>query len=217
MGRTRKKEGEHGALYNSTYNALAWLFSIFFRVKTVGLENVPEKNGFMVCANHTSATDPIVLCIAMRRQKIHFMAKKELFKVPVLASFFRLLGAFPVDRGGSDVGALKKAISYISDGMNMGIFPQGHRFPKVDPRETTTKNGAALIATKANADILPCYILRKNNKYSFLCKTLVIIGEPIAFEDLGYDPEASGEYARITDIVFDKICTLGESYEAGKR
>ena len=141
------------------------------------------------------------------------MAKKELFKVPVVSGLVRMLGAFPIDREGKDVGTIKSCVSMVSEGKCMGIFPQGHRYPEVDPRSTPKKNGAALIATKAEATVIPAYIVRKNNKFIFFRKTWVIIGKPISFESLGYDPEASGEYARITDYVFNEICLLGESFD----
>ena len=96
----------------------------------------------------------------------------------------------------------------------MGIFPQGHRYPGQNPRETETKNGAALICTRAEADVIPVYIQKKNNKHKLFRKTNVIIGEKIPFESFGYDPEATGEYARITGIIFDRVCSLGE--EAAK-
>jgi 1-acyl-sn-glycerol-3-phosphate acyltransferase len=145
------------------------------------------------------------------------MAKKELFKVPVLAPLIRLLGAFPIDRGGSDVGAIKTAVSLVSDGKVLGIFPQGHRYPGEDPRTTRTKNGMALIATKAQANIVPAYIWRKNNRFKLFRRTYIILGDMIPFESLGYDPEANGEYARITNVVFDKICDIGEEFERERK
>ena len=140
------------------------------------------------------------------------MAKKELFKVPILSPLIKVMGAFPVDRGGNDVGAIKKSVNMLKDGQCMGIFPQGHRYPVVDPRTTPTKNGAALICTKAGANVVPAYIVRKNNKHKLFRKTWVIIGEPIPFSELNYDKEAQNEYARITSLVFDRICTLGENF-----
>ena len=141
------------------------------------------------------------------------MAKKEIFKIPILAPLIKVLGAFPVDRGGNDVGAVKTAIALVSEKKSMGIFPQGHRYPGENPRNTKTKSGVALIATKANADILPCYIWRKKNRFRLFCRTYVIIGDIIPFESLEYDPDASGEYVRITDMAFDKVCTLGEEFD----
>ena len=207
-----KKSGS--ALYRFVYAAIAWIVGIIFNIRVIGRENEPDEGGFMVCANHTSATDPVVLCYAFRKHQVRFMAKKELFKVPVVNRIVGLLGAFPVDRGGNDVGAIKKSVAMLKDGECMGIFPQGHRYPAVDPRTTETKNGAALICTKAEANIVPVYIARKNNTGKLFRRTWVIIGEPISFSDLAYDREAAGEYARITDIVFDRICTIGEKFSA---
>ena len=149
------------------------------------------------------------------------MAKKELFKIPVFSGFIRLLGAFPVDRSGSDVSSIKTAISLVGDGGCLGIFPQGHHFPETDPRGTSVKNGAAMIAAKNRADIVPAYLWTKKKKKTLFGRVYVVIGEKIPFESLGYDENAAGEYARISQIVFDKVCTLGEEFskemEKGKR
>ena len=180
----------------------------------VGRENEPVEGGFIVCGNHTSATDAIVMCYAFRKHQVRFMAKKELFKIPVLAPLIRFLGAFPIDRGGNDVGAIRTAVTMVKEGSCMGMFPQGHRYPGVDPRTTPTKNGAALICTRAEADVMPVYILRKKHAFKLFRKTYVVIGEKIPYESFGYDPEANGEYPRITGIIFDRICSVGEAFIA---
>ena len=63
------------------------------------------------------------------------------------------------------------------------------------------------------ADIVPIYVWTKNNKPKVFKRTYVIIGERIPFDSLNYDPDGTGEYKRITDAVFDKICLLGESFD----
>lgn len=206
---TPKKTGS--VFYRICYAIFAGLVGFLFRIRVTGHEHEPDEGGFIVCANHISATDAVVLCYAFRKHQVCFMAKKELFKIPLLSGLIRSLGAFPIDRGGNDVGAIKSAVSLVKSGKCMGIFPQGHRYPAKNPRETATKNGAALICTKAEADIVPVYIQKKNNTHKIFRKTKVIIGEKIAFEELEYNPEAAGEYARITGIIFDRICTLGET------
>ena len=218
MGKRKESKNSSSLLYRIVYAIFSKAVSAFFRVHVVGSENEPDKGGFVVCGNHASATDPVVLCCAFRKHQVRFMAKKELFKVPIVSWLVSLMGAFPVDRGGNDVGAIKKSVAMVRDGKCMGIFPQGHRYPEVDPRTTPTKNGAALITVRAEADVVPVYIARKDNKHKLFRKTWVVIGEPISFQEFNYDPEASGEYARITDMIFDRICTLGENFseEAAK-
>ena len=207
-----EKKNSSSLLYRIVYAVFAKAVGLFFRVHVVGRENEPDKGGFIVCANHASATDPVVLCYAFRKNQVRFMAKKELFKVPVVSWLVGLMGAFPVDRGGNDVGAIKKSVSMVREGKCMVIFPQGHRYPEVDPRTTETKNGAALITVRAEADVVPAYIVRKDNKHKLFRKTWVVIGEPIPFSEFAYDTEASGEYARITDMIFDRVCSLGENF-----
>lgn len=213
----KKKTAKEGSrVYRFCYAVFARIVGWIFRVKVVGRENEPEDGGFLVCANHTSATDAIVICYAFRRHQVRYMAKKELFSIPVLAPLIRMLGAFPVDRGGSDVGAIRRAVEMVKEGKSMGIFPQGHRYISVDPRTTPLKNGAALIATRAEADIVPAYIMRKHNRFRLFRKTYVIIGEKIPYASLAYNPDANGEYARITAEIFDRVCTVGENFAKEK-
>jgi 1-acyl-sn-glycerol-3-phosphate acyltransferase len=141
------------------------------------------------------------------------MAKKELFKIPLLSSLIKMLGAFPIDRGGGDVSAIKKAVEMLGEGKCVGMFPQGHRYPGEDPRKTSTKNGAALIFSRAQADVVPVYIWRKGNKPRLFRRTYIIIGEKIPFESFECKEASTAEYKRMTDIVFDKICALGESFD----
>ncbi len=212
MAKKQKQKKSGSRLYRVIYAIFAGIVGCLLRIRVIGGENEPQKGGFLVCANHISASDPVVLCYAFRKHQVRFMAKKELFKIPLLSGLIRLLGAFPVDRGGSDVGAIKKGVKFLVDGECMGIFPQGHRYPAVDPRTTSLKNGAALICTRASADVVPVYIARKNNTSKLFRRTYVIIGEPIPFESFGYNSEESGEYARISEMIFDRICTLGENF-----
>ena len=213
----KKFSNETSKSYRVIYKIFAGIVGFLFNIRVVRREEESDEGRFIVCANHTSATDPVVICYAFRKHQVRYMAKKELFKVPVIAPLIKLLGAFPVDRGGNDVGAIRNAVDMIKDGKCMGIFPQGHRYPSVDPRDTKTKNGAALIATRAEADIIPAYIVRKNNKFKLFRRTYVIIGERIPYASLGYDRDADGEYARITNLIFDKVCTIGEEFEAERR
>lgn len=215
MGKNKKKEKktrEGSRFYRACYAIFAGIVGFLFRIRVVGAENEPDTGRFVVCANHVSATDPVVICYAFRKHQVRYMAKKELFSIPLLSGLIRMLGAFPVDRGGNDVGAIRRAVEMVKEGQCMGIFPQGHRYPGVDPRTTKTKNGAALIATRAEADIMPVYIMRKNNAFKLFRKTYVVIGERIPFAELHYDSEADGEYARITAEIFDKVCTIGERF-----
>ncbi len=177
-----------------------------------GKENEPTsvEGTYLVIANHRSWADAIYLCAALKHQQPHFMAKKELFKIPLLNLLIRALGAYPVNRGGADVSAIRHTIDMLKAGVPVGMFPQGHRYNGEDPRKTSVKTGAAMIALKADVQILPVFIKVKNNRQRFLCKKEIIIGKPISPAELAYNPEAPGEYQRIADYLFEKVCELGD-------
>ncbi len=216
LSKKKKVKGQNprgSRFFRFIYALLSGLVGLLFRIKVVNRENEPDEGGYVVVANHISATDPIIVCYAFKKHQVHFMAKKELFGIPLFGRFIRMLGAFPIDRAGNDVGAIRNAVSIVEEGRCLGVFPQGHRYPGENPRETKTKNGAVLIASRVSAPMVPVYIWHKKNKGGLFRRTYVIIGEKIPFEDFGYNKEESGEYSRITNEVFDKVCMLGESFD----
>lgn len=195
--------------YSKLYKALAKPLRRMFSLKVEGNTDFDENRGYLLCANHTGLLDVIVLAVSMRRQP-RFMGKKELFKIPVLKQLITALGAFPVDRGGSDVGAIRKTISLIECGELVGMFPQGTRHPKVDPRTTEVKNGAGMIAYRAKCNVIPVYIKTKNNHTMLFRKTTVIFGEPISYDEFGFTEGGTKEYKAASQMIFDRICALGE-------
>lgn len=209
----KKKGSGSSRFYRVCYAIFAGIVGIIFNIKVVYPENETDEGGFLVCANHVSASDAVVIAYAFRKHQVMFMAKKELFKIPLLAQLIKMLGAFPIDRKGNDVGAIKRAVGILEEGKCLGIFPQGHRYPEVDPRTTQRKNGAALICTRAKSDVVPVYIHRKKNKFRLFARTYVVIGKRIPFDSFAYDPESTGEYKRVTDIIFNVVCDMGEEFD----
>ncbi len=203
-----------GAFYSFIRFLFVGAIKTVYKIHIINQNNediIPE-GGFIICSNHISAMDPLTLCCALRKNQPYFMAKAELFKIPVLAQFLRAIGAYPVDRGGSDVGAIRRAISLINEGHGLAMFPQGTRYPYVHPRETQTKQGVGLIAARSKANILPILIVTENFKMKLFQRTNVIIGEPILFTELNYDKSATAEYNRISQLVFERICELESNY-----
>lgn len=127
-------------------------FRLYFRGQVHGTEHVPQQGGLIVVANHASDFDPPILSCCVRRP-VSYMAKEELFKVPVLAQAIRLYGAYPVKRGSADRSAIREALKQLDQGWAVGIFLQGTRTP--DGRIPAPKIGAALIAAKAQVPLLP--------------------------------------------------------------
>ena len=212
MSKQKKPVKPISGLYKVVKFTLTYPVRFLCHMKVKGAENepTPEQGTYLVIANHRTWADPIYLCCALKYQQPHFMAKKELFKIPLLNLLIRALGAYPVNRGGADVGAIRHTIDMLKQGVCVGMFPQGHRYNGVDPRTTPVKTGAAMIAQKAGVQILPVFIKVKNNRHRFLCKKEIIVGKPISQEELNYNPEAPGEYQRIADLLFERICELGD-------
>lgn len=176
-------------------------FHFYFGYKVVGRENIP-KGGCVVCPNHVQNSDPPLAAAAITsRHLIRVMAKKELFEGRGLAkSFFsRLitwLGAFPVDRNRADITAIKTALSAVREGKKLIIFPQGTR----GAGEAEAKEGAAMLAVKTKAPVLPVYI---SEGKSWRCHATVVFGKP-------FYPENSKDYAKIAEDILRRIYALRE-------
>lgn len=149
------------------------LFFPFFRAKVYGKENIPDKNNLIVCANHRSNLDPIFLAMYMP-VKLNFMAKKELFEIPILKNILGWAGAFPVDRKGSDLKALRYAVGIVKDEKVLGIFPEGTRVK--DANRSNMHEGVGFIALKSKADILPVEII---SSYKIFSRVDIYVKEPL--------------------------------------
>ena len=178
---------------------------VLYRIKVVGQENIPE-DGCLVAANHTAFSDVLIVTAAIGKQ-VKYMAKAELFKTP-LKPLITALGAFPVKRGGADVGSIKKAIALLGDGDLVSIFPQGHRYGKKDPRYTEIKSGIGMIAYHAKCPVVPVFIDNKRMKVGMFRRNTVIIGKPVTFEELGFEGGGRVEYMNASKLIFRRVCEL---------
>jgi len=154
----------------------------YFRGRIYGAENVPQKGRLLVVSNHASDFDPLLLSCCVGRP-VAYMAKEELFQVPVLRQAIQAYGAYPVKRGSADRSAMKAAIASIQSGWATGIFLDGTRTP--DGRIADPKVGAAWIAAKTQSPLLPVSlwgthaIFRKGSAMPRPTSVTVRIGELI--------------------------------------
>jgi 1-acyl-sn-glycerol-3-phosphate acyltransferase len=143
-----------------SYWAVVWFIRLCMRVylrgwTVEGYENVPKTGGAILVSNHLNNADPCIIPGVFKR-RIITMAKKEMFKWPVISLLFRFIGAFPVDRQGADLGALREAQSVIHDGVLLLMFPEGTR--SRDRQLHKGFPGSALIAYRTGAPIIPVAI-----------------------------------------------------------
>ena len=204
---TKNKTG-----YMKLHVFLAPFFRFVMRLKPKNLEQVPLDGGLIICSNHIHALDVLSIAATSPRQ-ISFIAKKELFSIPILSWIIKKLGAVKINRDGNDVKAIKTSIALAESGKVISIFPQGHRYPGVDPKTTPIKHGAAMIAYHSKCDVLPVYISSKDAKYRFLRKIDVIYGEVIKYDDLGFTVGGRDEYEKASEIIYNKILSLGDQHD----
>lgn len=205
----RKKTGATTTFFSVMKKIFGPVFRFFLNIKAYGTENIPKDRGVLFCSNHIAAVDIIAIGATSPRQ-ITCIAKKELFDIPVLGAIVKGLGGVKIDRSGNDVGALKTSVTAIEDGKIVTIFPQGHRYPGVNPETTPIKHGAALIAYHAKCDVVPVSIKLRGGKYALFKRTEIIYGKPFSYTDLGFDKGGREEYERATNMIFSEIIRLGD-------
>jgi 1-acyl-sn-glycerol-3-phosphate acyltransferase len=154
----------HAPEPNLPYRLMCWfmvlpVFRLLLRGRTAGLANVPGQGGLVVVANHGSHLDPPILGCALRRP-VAFMAKEELFRVPLLGPIIRSCGAYPVARGAGDRGAVRAACERIAEGWATGVFLDGTRQP--DGRVRQPHDGAAYLAARMGVPLLPVAIINSH-------------------------------------------------------
>ena len=192
-------------MYKLVIKIVRPIIKFFLRVEVEGTVNIKDGEKFVVCANHLSNWDPIlvVICTGI---PINFLAKESLFKIPVLRDIIKAFGTIPINRNAPDTAPIRKAIEVINSGGCFSIFPQGQRL-HVKPHPDQAKNGVALICSKANAGVLPVGIYTKNYKIALFRKIKVKIGDYIPFSDLNFG-EGKPDYTGVTKHIFSEICDL---------
>ncbi|NJK27607.1 MAG: 1-acyl-sn-glycerol-3-phosphate acyltransferase [Coleofasciculaceae cyanobacterium SM2_3_26] len=197
------------------YHLFKWsvvspMLHLYFRGRIYGAERVPQQGGLVVVSNHASYFDPPIVSNCIGRP-VSFMAKEELFRVPILKQAIALYGAYPVKRGASDRTAIRSALERLAQGWATGIFLQGTRTE--DGRITDPKLGAALIAAKANVPLIPISLLGtesilQNGSFPRPVRVTVRIGEVIP-------PPVNTERETLEAIAQHCARTIGEMRDLG--
>lgn len=130
--------------------------SVFFDLKVYGLHHIPADGGALVIANHASYLDPALIGVRIPRP-LSFLAKSELFKVPVFGWIIRQCNAFPVRQGAGDKGAIDETIRRLQEGHLLTLFPEGQRSPNGTLQPI--QRGVALIVKRAGVPIVPAVII----------------------------------------------------------
>ncbi len=204
-------------LYNGATKVLSLFVKALFRVKVIGAENENsvELKSAIVCANHISNWDPVILA-CVTKNPVSFMGKAELFKIPVLGFILKAVGAFPIKRGTGDIAAIKTTLGLLKDGHNICLFPQGKRCLGQNPSETEVKSGIGLFIGHSKSCVLPVGIYTKDYRIKLFRRVYVVIGKPISYEDFNFVENSKEEYQVASEKVFSEICILSERAKNGE-
>ena len=166
------------------------LFKLVFRVQVEGTENLPKEGRVILAANHMSNMDPPLVATFLPRP-VSYMAKKELFEIPIFKNIITACHAFPVKRGAADRGAIKAALQVLKQERVLGVFPEGTRSRNGKLRKA--ESGVALLAAMSGAPVLPAAIIGTDKIFAnggLLPKLRVIYGKPMSFQGEKGDREA---------------------------
>ncbi len=193
------------------------LFRKLYNIKYKGTENIPVNNKhYIVAINHTCALDPVFVALGNNIPRLHFMAKVELFKNPVVAWVITHLYGFPVKRGAGDTSAIDYAEKITNEGHVLAICPEGKRIKDKNGVPQKAKSGVAIIAHNTGASVLPVAICCKN-RIKRGEQVTVVYGEPLSVSELGIDkPEHSREEIKAAaNTVMEKISEMREKELSG--
>lgn len=195
---------EEKMFYKIIVSIFKFLVFMIFDFKVYNKENLDNtKDGLIVCGNHRSMIDPVILAVSTKRQ-VHYMGKKELFESKFLGFIFKNLGAFPVDRKGVSLSAIKSSLNILNNGGVLGIYPEGTRI-KTGYDENNAKAGIALIAKKANVKIMPVYL---EGDYKFRGKLRLYIGKEKDYFENYSDKLNTEKYTEIGKEILKDIYNL---------
>ena len=165
------------------------LMRLLFRLEIVSPELVPATGPVLIVSNHVSVLDPPLVGGAAPRP-LYFMAKEELFRIPLFGRLIRSLNARPVRRDGSDMRALKAALAQLQEGHALLVFPEGTRGEEGQPLREG-KPGVGMLAVLSGAPVVPVYVsgsgaaLPRGRALPRPGKVRVTFGPPLSFKREG--------------------------------
>jgi 1-acyl-sn-glycerol-3-phosphate acyltransferase len=185
-------------LYLLGRNIFKIFFNILYRLKIDGVDNIPKFGGAIIASNHMSIFDPPLHGVSIIRP-LYFMAKKELFDIPLLGYVIKKTNAFPIDRFHMNIMSIKFAISIINSGNLLLIFPEGTRKSKTN----TIKHGIGMMSCVAQVPLIPAKITNTDKMFTFT-QIKIKYGKPII------PPKnfTKNDYVILSKKVFDLIKSM---------
>ncbi len=203
-------------LFVFIYYFVGFIAGVLHPVSVEGMEKLP-RSGVLLCPNHASNWDPILVALKLPvNYRLHIMAKEELFQNPLLGWLLKKVGAFPVSRGSNDINAVKQSIQALKEGDNLLIFPEGTTIRNgvgyTDGLPAHAKAGVAMIGVRTGAVLVPVFV---DGEKRLFRRTRIIFGDP-------YEPHYTGrrgtseEMQKIADGLLEAAYALGGQAVGGR-
>ncbi len=205
-------------LYRTGWVLVRGLARLIWRLEVVGAERVPLEGSVIIAPNHLSLLDPPLIGCACPRE-LRFIAKAELFRYGLFTKLIRRLGAFPVERGTADVGAIKTALSFLNEGHAVIIFIEGTRGDGT--RLLPPTPGVTLLARQSGAAVVPTAVVGtekawpKGAKLPRPVRVKVAFGEPLRYQEVFGDRHDRAAREAFSKLVMERIEAL--TVELGRR
>lgn len=201
------------AYYSACRSAISGAMKVFNGWEVRGREHVPRTGGVIVAPNHISFWDPPLVGAAAKRE-LHFLAKEELFRTPLLGPLIRAYNAIPIRRGMADVRGLSRAIEVLKRGDALLVFPEGSRMR--DGKLHPARPGIGFLAVQGDATIVPACVSGTNRPRRWLFrleKVRVRFGPARHWQSYAGEGEIEAGralYQRIGDGVMQDVAALRE-------
>ena len=174
-------------------------FKILFRLEAKGKENIPRIGGFILASNHSSYLDPVLLAVSSCPRQLNFMARHDLFTIPIFGAFIRNARAFPVKRDSADIAGIKESLRRLKQTGGLLVFPEGGR--SVGQMGMKVESGIGFIAAKSQVPVVPVFIngagkaLGRNARFVKPAKIKIYFGKPTYFKNSGPDKDTYEDFA----------------------
>ena len=183
------------------FYGLCWVvYQMFFRGDVAGLENLPEKGGYIVAANHASHLDPPIVGMFLPRQ-VSFFARKTLWKPGIASWWLTAVGTIPVDRdGGMSIDAIKRVLHTLANDKVVIVFPEGTR--SLTGELQPPRPGVGMIACRAQVPVVPARVFGsfeafgKKGSLRLGTPVSVMYGRPLTPPEYDRPDDGRERYAR---------------------
>ena len=185
--------------YTVIFAILRPLVAILYPMRVERRGEIPDGPA-IVCANHSSFIDPVLVALAFGAKKhfLHFMVKVELTKIPIVGAILFKMGSFAADRA-FGIDAVRTTMKLLKSQEKVMMFPEGTRVSQDDA--AAAKSGAVRLAMKMGVPLLPVFIPRKKRIFR---RVKLVIGEPYTIER-----QSSADHEELSSELMEKIKLLG--------